>query len=410
MKKDEKKTKKTKKTKKNIEKKRRESFSLTEVGFLTLMTLMLGILLGVMLCYCKINILDSSDKKLQEIISTYNNISNNSYYNVDNDKIAEAAISGMIDSLNDNYSDFLSKEETKSFNESLNGYYEGIGITITKDANNNTTIIDVAKDSPAEKVGIKKDDILLSIDDKNATTQEIYTLSSYVSKAGNKTLKIVVKRDNREYVFRVKRARVELNSVTFGTYGNIGYIDINNFALNTGKQFNEKLNEAKKAKVKGLIIDLRDNPGGHLDQVNSIVEPFFKKNTIIYQIQDKKVTSKVKTTNNNSMNIPVVILINESSASASEIVTSCFAENYNNVTLVGKKSFGKGTIQKEVKLSTGASIKYTTQKWLTSKGNWLDHENNIGINPDVVVELCKDSACKEDMQLEKAKEILNKSS
>ncbi len=405
MKKDKKKTKKTGRL---FEKKKREIFSLTEVGFLTLMTLMLGILLGVMLCYCKINILDASDKKLQEIISTYNNISNNSIYNVDKDKLAESAISGMIDSIEDNYSDFLSKDETKSFDQSIGGYYEGLGITITKDESKNTVIMEVAKGSPADKAGIKKDDILISVDDKDATTDDIFNISDYVSKAGKKTLNVTVKRNNKELEFKMKRARVEVESATFGTYGNLGYIDINNFALNTGKQFNEKLKEAKKYKVKGLIIDLRDNPGGHLGQVNSIVEPFFKKNTVIYQIKDNKVISKVRTTNKDSMNIPVVILVNESSASASEIVASCFAENYKNVTLVGKMTYGKGTIQKEVKLSTGSSIKYTTQKWLTSKGKWLDHENNIGIKPDVEVEYCKDEACKEDMQLEKAKEILNK--
>ena len=405
MKKDKKKTKKTGRL---FEKKKRETFSLTEVGFLTLMTLMLGILLGVMLCYCKINILDASDKKLQEIISTYNNISNNSIYNVDKDKLAESAISGMIDSIEDNYSDFLSKDETKSFDQSIGGYYEGLGITITKDESKNTVIMEVAKGSPADKAGIKKDDILISVDDKDATTDDIFNISDYVSKAGKKTLNVTVKRNNKELEFKMKRARVEVESATFGTYGDLGYIDINNFALNTGKQFNEKLKEAKKYKVKGLIIDLRDNPGGHLGQVNSIVEPFFKKNTVIYQIKDNKVISKVRTTNKDSMNIPVVILVNESSASASEIVASCFAENYKNVTLVGKMTYGKGTIQKEVKLSTGSSIKYTTQKWLTSKGKWLDHENNIGIKPDVEVEYCKDEACKEDMQLEKAKEILNK--
>ena len=400
--------KKSKKTRRLFEKKKREIFSLTEVGFLTLMTLMLGILLGVMLCYCKINILDASDKKLQEIISTYNNISNNSIYNVDKDKIADAAISGMIESIDDNYSDFLTKDETKSFDQSLGGYYEGLGITITKDEANNTVIMEVAKGSPADKAGIKRDDILISVDDKDATTDDIFTISDYVSKAGKKTLNVTVKRNNKELEFKMKRARVEVESATFGTYGDLGYIDINNFALNTGKQFNEKLKEAKKYKVKGLIIDLRDNPGGHLGQVNSIVEPFFKKNTVIYQIKDNKIISKVRTTNKDSMNIPVVILVNESSASASEIVASCFAENYKNVTLVGKTTYGKGTIQKEVKLSTGSSIKYTTQKWLTSKGKWLDHENNIGIKPDVEVDYCNDKVCKEDMQLEKAKEILNK--
>lgn len=401
-----------KKKKKRIfheKKKKKESYSSLEVMFLSFMMTMLGILLGVLLCYCKINILDSSDSKLQEIVSTYNSIVNNSYSKIDKDDLADSAISGMINSLDDSYSDFLSKDQTKSFDESIGGYYEGLGITITKE-DKDTVIVDVAKKSPAEKAGIKVDDILLSIDDKIASKTGIYELSEYVSKAGKKELNIKVKRNNEELNFKVKRAKVEVESVTFGTYEDIGYIDINSFALNTGKQFNDKLKESKKYNVRGYIIDLRDNPGGHLGQVKNIVEPFFKKNTVIYQVQDKKKISKVKTTDKDSMNIPVVILINENSASASEIVASCFKDNYKNATLVGKMSYGKGTIQKEIKLSTGASIKYTTQKWLTSKGEWLDHENKNGLKPDVEVELCKDKACKDDMQLEKAKEILKKRS
>ena len=110
------------------------------------------------------------------------------------------------------------------------------------------------------------------------------------------------------------------------------------------------------------------------------------------------------------MTIPIVVLINGQSASASEIVASCFKENYKNVTLVGKMTYGKGTVQKDVKLSNGSSIKYTTQRWLTSKGKWLNHEKGIGLKPDIDVDICKDEKCEKDMQLEKAKEIAKKSS
>ncbi len=390
--------------------KKRESYSSLEVTFLSIMMTLLGVLFGVLLCYCKINIIDSSDSKLQEVISTYNNIITNSYGDIDKDELANAAISGMVNSLDDSYSDFLSEDETKSFNESIGGYYEGLGITITKEENGNVKLMKVAKDSPAKKAGIKKDDILLAVDDKDASKMDIYDLSEYVSKAGKKELLIKVNRANKVLEFKVKRAKVEVDSVVSGTYGNIGYLDINNFALNTGKQFNTKLKSLKKKEIKGLIIDLRDNPGGHLGQVKSMVEPFFKKNTIIYQIKDKHGVVKVKTSEKDKINIPVVVLINENTASASEIVAACFKDNYKNVTLVGKTSYGKGTIQKEVKLSTGSSIKYTTQKWLTPKGVWLNHEKNVGLKPDVDVDICKDSKCEQDLQLEKAKEILKKSS
>ena len=390
-------------------KKRRESYSFTEVVFLSFMMALLGILVGILLCYCKINILDSSDAKLQEIVSTYNNIVNNSYSNIDKDELADSAISGMVNSLDDSYSNFLSEEETKTFNESINGYYEGLGITITKNDKGDTVIVDVAKNSPASKAGIKVDDIIVSIDNKDANKTEIFDLSDYVSKSGNKYLNIKIRRDNKILEYNIKRAKVVVQSVISEVNDKIGYLDINNFALNTGKQFNKELDKLMEKNVKGLIIDLRDNPGGHLGQVKSMVEPFFKKNTVIYQIKGKHRSVKVRTSAKNKINIPVVILINENSASASEIVASCFKENYKNVTLVGKMTYGKGTIQKEVKLSTGSSIKYTTQKWLTSKGVWLNHEKNKGLKPDVEVDVCKDEKCEKDMQFEKALEILKKS-
>jgi carboxyl-terminal processing protease len=127
---------------------------------------------------------------------------------------------------------------------------------------------------------------------------------------------------------------------------------------------------------------------------------------VLYRIKTDNSESKIKATKNDSMNMPVVILINQNTASAAEIVASCFSENYENVTLVGKTTYGKGTVQKTVKLSTGASIKYTSDKWLTSKGKWLDHDKGVGVKPDVIVDYGDNG--NGDKQFAKAQEILNK--
>ena len=390
-------------------KKREKSFSSVEVIFLSTMTLLLGVLLGVLMCYCKITFLDSSDSKLREIISTYNNISNNSYDKVDRDKLAEAAIEGMINSLDDPYGDFMNKTDTKSFNETLGGYYNGLGITIMKE-NNNVVVVSVTKDSPADKAGIKEKDIILKIDDIDASKEQVDTLANYVSKVKDKEINIKIKRDNKVTDYKVKKDRVDVQSVTSLVEDGVGYIDISTFSLNTGDQFISNLNKLKKKNITSLIIDLRDNPGGHLGQTSKILEPFFKKGTVFYQIQSKNSKVKYKAKDKDKMNIPIVVLINGQSASASEIVASCFQENYKNVTLVGKQSYGKGTVQKEVKLSNGSSIKYTTQRWLTSKGKWLNHAKDVGIKPDIDIDICADEKCEKDMQLEKAKEIAKKSS
>ena len=390
-------------------KKKEKNFNSAEVVFLSSMTLLLGVLLGILMCYCKITFLDSSDSKLREIISTYNNISNNSYDKVDKDKLADSAIEGMINSLDDPYGNFMNKKDTKSFSEALGGYYNGLGITITKKGNN-IVIVDVSKNSPAAKAGIKKDDIILNIDNLDASKEEVDTLANYVSKIKDKEINIKIKRDNKVIDFNVKKDRVDVQSVTSLIEDGVGYIDISTFSLNTGDQFITNLNKLKKKNVSSLIIDLRDNPGGHLGQTSKILEPFFKKGTVFYQIDNKNSKSMIRAKNKDKMNIPIVVLINEQSASASEIVASCFKENYKNVTLVGKMTYGKGTVQKDVKLSNGSSIKYTTQRWLTSKGKWLNHAKGVGLKPDVDINICQDEKCDKDMQLEKAKEIAKKSS
>ena len=167
----------------------------------------------------------------------------------------------------------------------------------------------------------------------------------------------------------------------------IGYIRITSFAANTFSQFKKSLEAIEKKKSDGLIIDLRDNPGGHLEQARKILELFFSKKTVLYQTEEKGKKTKITSTTKESRDYPVVILVNHGSASASEVVAASFSDNYEKVKIVGLTTYGKGTIQKSTNLSTGSSIKYTTQKWLTPKGKWLDGK---GIEPDVVVDLNED--------------------
>lgn len=391
-----------------IRSKRTTYFSTLEVILIMILSILFGSVIGVIFSLTKYNYLDSSDKNLQEFISTYNSIVNNYYNKVNKDELIDSAINGMVNSLDDPYSTYMDESETDDFNDSISGYYDGVGITITVDGDN-IKIIDIIHDSPADKAGMKKGDIIVKVNDINITKDNFNIMRDTISNADNKKIKILVNRDGNEMTFNIKKDRIVIDSVFSDIKdNNIGYLEITSFYANTGDQFEKKLNELEKENISSLIIDLRDNPGGHLNQVNRVVEPFFKKGVVIYQVESNNKKTKIKTTKKDSRKYPVVILINENTASAAEIVAACFDDNYSDITLVGKKTYGKGTIQKEVNLTSGSSYKYTTDRWLTSKGKWLNRGTTGGLDPDIELERYDlNDLNNTDLQLQKAISILN---
>ena len=381
-------------------------FMLSEVIMFSLVSVFFGIIVGLLISYSKYMLFDSSDKKVNEIVSTYNNIVNSYYDNVNKDKLVNGAINGMINSLEDPNSLYLDKETSNSFNQNMDGYYEGVGISVTY-IGGNCAVYEVFKGSSADRVGLKKGDILIEINGTNVEDYSMDEITRLIKDSPSSVIRMTIKRDGKKKKFVLKRGRVELSSVSKKVIDkNIGYIKISTFATNTASQFNNNLKSLEKKNIKSLIIDLRDNPGGHLNQVDDMLDLFFKKNTVLYQVEVNKKITDIKAKSNITRNYPVVILINENSASASEIIASCFKENYKNIKLIGHNSFGKGTVQKEVKLSTGSSIKYTTEKWLTSKGKWLNNDTTGGLKVDILVDNEEDK----DNQLTKAVEEIKKSS
>ena len=356
--------------------------------------------------FAKDKYIDKTSDGVNEIIDTYNSILDEYYDEVNSDDLVEAAVSAMVNSLNDPHSYYMDKETSKEFNESLNGSYEGIGLMITRQ-DQDVEVVKVVKDSPAEKAGFESGDILLEI---NGTSTNELAVSQIADKIKeSKDIKIKYRRGDKETTVDLKKATIETESVTSEIYdSNIGYIRITTFATNTAKQFEKNLNKLEKKGIKSLIIDVRGNPGGHLEQADLILSKFFKKGTVLYQITEKKGSSKVLDKTKESRNYPVAVIINEYSASASEIVASCFQENYKKAKLVGIQSFGKGTIQNEVLLKNGGSYKYTMKKWLSSKGIWYDRDSKGGIIPDVqcVLNDGTETGDNVDQQLDKAREIL----
>lgn len=392
---------------KKIIKKKSTYYTSVEVLIVMFISMLFGAVIGIIGTYTKYQHLDASDTHVQEVVNTYNDLLSNYYDKVDGKSLANAAINGMINSLEDPNSKYMSEEDGKTFNESVNGYYEGVGIQIALNDNNECEIINVFEGSSADKKGVKTGDIIVSINNTRVGGKSLDEISNLISTNSNKKVALEVRRKDASKKFTLTVGKVEMPSVFTEEYDNdINYIQINNFASNTSEQFLKKYKTLKN--TKGLIIDLRNNPGGHLDQVKPILEPFFKKGVVLYQIEVKDKINKITSSSKDNTKYPIVILIDNNTASVAEIVTSCFKDNYKNITIVGTESYGKGTIQREVSLSTGSVLKYTTEKWLTANGQWLDKDTTGGIKPDVVVENnCSNEECK-DTQLEKAKEIINK--
>lgn len=385
-------------------------FSIFEVVIIIFISIVFGIIVGYVLTYTRSPLGSvKSNSKLSEIISTYNSIKDNYYKEIDDDTLVNAAVSGMIGSLDDKYSNYMDSSTTDSFNESVEGSFVGIGITIMYDGEYNK-IIAVDDKGPSNKI-LKVDDLIVEVSGKDVRGIYGDDLKKLIRGKVGTTVKIKVLRNNKYLTFSIKRTNIEIETVKSNFFDveskRIGYLDVDVISSNTYKQFNKNLKRLENKNIDSLIIELRDNPGGHLSQTKEILSMFFNKKTVLYQLKDKDTKKKIYSSSNETRSYPIVILVNDGSASASEIITSCFMENYNNIKVVGTTTYGKGTVQQSHQLSTGTSIKYTVQEWLTSKGKSI---NEKGIKPDEELlmnsEYYSNPTYNTDNQLQKAIEIL----
>lgn len=360
------------------------AFSTFEVLIIILISILFGIIVGYIIT-CGKTSLYVRDKNMLEIVDVYNSLTNEYIGKVDKDKLSDAAIKGMMESVDDPFTSYMDSNITNEFNQTVTGKFVGVGITVMYE-DGYYRITEVMKNSPALKSGIEANDLLIRVDGVDIKEDEEAFTSITKGKVGSK-VNLTVKRDEEEIDFELTRAVIELEVVhnrVFDYEGmNVGYVRIDAFSANSNKQFQAAMNRFNKKKIEALVIDVRNNPGGHLDQTRAILSNFFSKKTVLFQIEDSDGVRKVKSLNNGTKDYPIAVLINSGSASAAEIVASCFAENYDKSVIVGTESYGKGTVQKSQSLLSGNSIKYTTQKWLTPTGNYLDGH---GVKPDFEVE------------------------
>lgn len=329
-------------------------------------------------------------------------------------KMVWGAISGMVASLGDPYTVFLSPQQQKESQEDLGGQFDGIGAQLgIKDKK--IVVIAPLKETPAEKAGIKAGDWIFKIEGQETAG---WTLPEAVSKIrgpkGTKvTLAIVHEGEEKPQDLAITRETILVKSVEWekkaGQGGQIAHLKLSRFGDQTNaewaKMINEILASYEKKEIKGLVLDLRNNPGGYLTGAVFVSSEFLPVGSLVVQQEEAggaKQNYQVERTGK-LLNIPMVVLINKGSASASEIVAGAL-QDYNRAKIVGETSFGKGTVQEAQDLETGAGLHITTGKWLLPKGGWL---NGSGIKPDIEVAMDEKNP-DQDAQLKKAIELLLK--
>ena len=324
---------------------------------------------------------------------------------IDKSKMTEGTYKGLIEGLDDPYSEYFTKEEYKDLQQESSGKYVGIGALVTQDDKNGIiSIVKVLDKSPAKKAGLKKDDIIAQVDGKDVTGKE---LTKVVSKMKGKedtkvTLKILDPKTAKYKTVTLVRKSVDSPSVDskiIDKKNNIGYIAISEFDQNTAEQFEKHIKKLKKQKVKGIIFDLRYNPGGLYDTVVKMLDDILPEGVVVFT-KDKNGDREEEKSDAKCLKLPMVVLQNEGSASAAEIFSGAI-QDFKAGTIVGTKSYGKGVVQNTFPFSDGSALKLTIKKYYTPSGKNI---NGKGITPDVKVE----NDAKTDKQLNVAKSILAK--
>ena len=330
---------------------------------------------------------------------------------VDDEKLKEGAIKGYIEGLDDEYTEYIAKEDMKDYMEEATGNFVGIGIYMVKDTDTNKVkVLSPIKDSPAEKAGILPGDLIISVDGVQYNADEMSVAANKIKGEEGTKVKIELLRGTETLNFELVRENIKVNPVEGKLLpNNIGYIKFSSFDENTSDEFKTKFEDLQKQGIKSLIIDLRNNGGGIVDEALNIADFIIEKDKVILYEVDKNQEEKTKTTKTNPIiNMPIVVLTNNNTASSSEILAGAL-KDYQKAKIVGTKTYGKGVIQQLMTLPDGSGLKITSEEYLTPNKTKI---NKIGINPDEEVELPEelknklDIDEKDDLQLQKAIEIL----
>lgn len=331
---------------------------------------------------------------------------------INDEKLLEGAIKGYIEGLDDPYTEYLTKEEMEEFTEQTNAEYVGIGVYISNDRSNNILlIVGVMKNSPALEAGMQPGDIVEKIEGIAYSGEQISEATSILKGKEGTTVKVTVLRDGKEIDMDITRKKITVDHVASKMLDNqIAYIQIDSFDSGVEEAFKEQITQLKNDGAKSIIIDLRSNGGGIVDEATGIAELFVKKGETILITKGKNEEEKTTKSKKDPIitDMPVVVLVNEGTASASEILAAALKEQYG-AKIVGKTTYGKGVIQTLYTLTDGSGLKITTDEYFTPNHNKI---HKVGIKPDIEVDLTKDSqgyyetSMEKDAQIQKAIEEL----
>ncbi|WP_223701322.1 S41 family peptidase [Sutcliffiella deserti] len=327
------------------------------------------------------------DSQMEKIQQAYELISSRYVQEIESDKLIEGAIQGMVDTLEDPYSVYMDKDTAEQFNQSLESSFEGIGAEVGMQ-NDKVTIVSPFRGSPAEKAGLQPNDQILSVDEEDIEGLDLYQAVLKIRGEKGSIVKLEIQRPGVQepFVVEVTRDTIPIETVYSEIHDyedkKVGYIQITSFSEKTGTDFKNHLAELEEQEIDGLVVDVRGNPGGLLEQVQIIASELVTKEKPYVQIEQRDgEKQRYFSSLDEKKPYPIITIIDKGSASASEILAGALkeAENYD---VVGDASFGKGTVQQAVPMGDGSNLKLTLYKWLTPDGNWI---HDTGVEPTIPV-------------------------
>jgi len=351
-------------------------------------------------------------KDFSKMLSLKSFISENYYKPVDNEAFNDGIIKGLFESLEDPYSVYMNKSEFESFKTHTEGTYGGIGVVVSPGEDGYITVVTPIEDTPGERAGIKSGDKIVKVNDKEVIAEKLdEAVAMMKGKPGTK-VDLTLIRPNRQQPITVTIEREEIRLKTVKSEvleDGLGYLRITMFDEKTAEDFKTHLRDLEAKNIKGLIIDLRNNPGGSLRECVEISDMLLGEQTIVYTT-DRAGNKEIEESDANKVNFPYVILVNGGSASASEILTGAVKDSKSG-TIIGTTTFGKGLVQMVKELQDGTGFKLTISQYFTPNGNYI---HGKGIEPDIIIDLPEELKDKpeiehdEDVQLQKAIEVLKK--
>lgn len=392
-----------------MNKNREIKFKLWEVLVIVVVSTIFMSLTTGFIVYKKFNsgtVSTTNNKYVNQFIKAYNDVVDHYYEDVLEEEVIEAAIHGMMSYLDDDYTTYMNSYDTEDLNEKLAGTYEGIGITIINNDEGNILVQSVLEGSSAKEVGIQAGDVISNINGNSVLGKHPEELT-YLIEDSNEPIIISVLRGEETKEFKVEKRKLIVPALTSDikmtqSGKKVGYLHLATFSSSLGLQVEKEIAKLENQNISNLIIDVRGNSGGYLKSATDILELFLKKNDLMFSLEYKNKTIEYKCEIGNNKDFNIVVLIDKSTASASEVLASALKDN-GKAKIIGTSSYGKGKVQMTGELDDGSMYKYTSAKWLRPNGDCIDE---VGIAPDIVVEL-DEKDLEKDTQLISAIDYFN---